>query len=81
MEQRPLYCDSKNYVLQVKEHLDRRWFDWFDDLSLVHDVDGTTLITAHNIDQATLHGILERIRDTGVTLLSVQCIDDIQFQS
>lgn len=68
-------CDSKNYSFRVKGHLDQRWLAWFDDLTLVHEADGTTVITARNVDQATLHGILERIRDTGARLLSVQCMD------
>ena len=58
----------------VKGHLDQRWYQWFDDLTLVHTADGTTIITARNVDQAALHGILQRIRDLGATLLSVQCL-------
>ncbi|MEZ4735074.1 MAG: hypothetical protein R3E79_48885 [Caldilineaceae bacterium] len=68
-------CDSKQYRVRVKGHLDHRWFAWFDDLTLHQEADGTTTIMARNVDQATLHGILERIRDLGATLLAVQCLD------
>ncbi|MCB0110225.1 MAG: hypothetical protein KDE53_30100 [Caldilineaceae bacterium] len=65
-------CDSKTYQIRVKGHLDQRWLAWFDDLNLTLEEDGTTVITASQVDQAKLHGILARLRDTGVILLSVQ---------
>ena len=68
-------CDSKNYEIQVKGHLDQRWLAWFDNLTLRHEEDGTTVILVSNVDQARLHGILTRIRDMGMLLLSVQCIN------
>ena len=59
------------YVLRVSGHLDPHWSAWFAGLSLAHDADGTTTLTGAVADQAELHGILSRIRDLGVTLISV----------
>lgn len=59
------------YVLRVSGHLDPHWSAGFADLALVHDADGTTTLTGPVADQAELHGILTRIRDLGVVLISV----------
>ncbi len=59
------------YVLRVGGHLDPHWSAWFAGLALAHDDDGTTTLTGAVADQAELHGILSRIRDLGVTLISV----------
>ena len=59
------------YVLRVSGHLDPHWSAWFAGLALAHDADGTTTLTGAVADQAELHGILSRIRDLGVTLISV----------
>ena len=63
------------YRLRVDGHLDPRWSAWFDDLTLTHESDGTTSISGAITDQAELHGLLARIRDLGVTLMSVDVID------
>lgn len=63
------------YVLRVSGHLDPHWSAWFGDLTLTHDDDGTTSLRGAVADQAELHGILTKIRDLGVTLLSVAAID------
>jgi len=59
------------YKIRVEGHLDRQWSDWFDDLTITPDVDGTTLITGPVADDAALHGLLKRVRDSGLRLLSV----------
>ncbi|KRE41093.1 hypothetical protein [Knoellia sp. Soil729] len=58
------------YVIRVGGHLDPHWAAAFG-LALAHDPDGTTLLTGVVADQAALHGTLARIRDLGVTLISV----------
>ena len=63
------------YRLRVDGHLDRHWSSWFGDLSVSHDDDGTTTLAGPVADQAQLHGLLTRIRDLGVTLLSVEVVD------
>ena len=59
------------YVLRVSGHLDPHWAPSFGGLALAHDPDGTTTLTGAVADQAELHGILTRIRDLGVTLISL----------
>jgi hypothetical protein len=58
------------YAIRVRGHLDPRWATWFDGLILRLDPDGTTVIEGV-LDQAALHGLLERVRDVGLTLLSI----------
>jgi hypothetical protein len=59
------------YQIRVKSHLGRQWADRFEELSITLEDDGTTLFTGPVVDQAALYGILRRIRDLGVALLSV----------
>ncbi len=59
------------YVVRVSGHLDHHWSSRFAGLTLAHDADGTTTLTGAVADQAALHGILARVRDLGVTLISV----------
>jgi len=63
------------YRLRVAGHLDDHWSHWFGDLTLTHDGDGTTTLTGVVADQAELHGLLAKIRDLGVTLISVTVVD------
>jgi len=60
------------YVIRVKGHLDTFWQEWFDHLSITHQSDGTTLLSGHIHDQAALYGILFKMRDLGLTLLSLE---------
>ena len=63
------------YRLRVDGHLDQRWSAWFDDLTLTPENDGTTSLSGAVADQAELHGLLTKIRDLGITLISVDVID------
>jgi hypothetical protein len=63
------------YQLRVDGHLDEHWSAWFGDLTLVHERDGTTSLSGDVPDQAALHGLLTKVRDLGVTLISVEVID------
>jgi hypothetical protein len=63
------------YQLRVDGHLDDHWSAWFDDLTLTHESDGTTSLSGVVSDQAELHGLLMKVRDLGVTLISVEVID------
>ena len=63
------------YRLRVAGHLDQHWSSWFGDLTLTHEDDGTTCLTGAVTDQAQLHGLLTKIRDLGVTLISVTVVD------
>jgi hypothetical protein len=59
------------YEIRVKGHLDGLWTEWFDGLTLAHDENGVTTLTGPVVDQAALYGLLDRMRDLGLTLLSV----------
>ena len=63
------------YRLRVDGHLGEHWSSWFGDLTLAHEDDGTTCLTGAITDQAELHGLLTKIRDLGVTLISVAVVD------
>jgi hypothetical protein len=63
--------ESARYEIRVQGHLDARWADRFDGLSLSHSSDGTTVIHGLVADQAALHGLLHMLRDLGVPLISV----------
>jgi len=62
------------YEIRLEGQLDQRWSDWFEGFTLTNESDGTTTLTGHVIDQAALHGLLRRVGDLGVTLLSVNTI-------
>jgi len=59
------------YHIRIQGHLGRQWAGRFEELSITLEDDGTTLLTGPVVDQAALHGILRRIRDLGITLLSI----------
>jgi hypothetical protein len=63
------------YRLRVDGRLDQHWSSWFGDLTLTHEDNGTTCLTGAIADQAQLHGLLAKIRDLGVTLISVEVVD------
>jgi len=67
--------DSDRYAIRVDGHLDARWTASLDGAVLRQDVDGSTVIDCPPIDQAALHGLLRRIRDAAVPLISVTRID------
>jgi hypothetical protein len=59
------------YEIRFQGHLDDRWASWFDGLDLEPDPDGTSVLHGRVVDQAALHGVLARLRDLGLPLLSV----------
>jgi hypothetical protein len=63
--------EAGRYEIRLKGHLDGRWAAWFDGLSLSRESDGTTILRGPIPDQAALHGLLQRVRDTGLSLVSV----------
>lgn len=62
---------SGRYEIQVKGHLAARWDAWFDGFTLTRPGDGTTLLTGFVADQAALYGVLLKVADIGVPLISV----------
>ncbi len=59
------------YQIRVRGHLDRQWTDWFEGLTITLEEEGDTLLTGPVIDQAALHGLLKKVRDLGLPLVSV----------
>ena len=66
---------ANGYEIRLQGHLDARWGDWFEGYTLTSEGDGTTTLTGRAIDQAALHGLLRRVADLGVVLISVHPID------
>jgi hypothetical protein len=62
------------YEIRLKGHLDGRWSDWFEGLTITLEEDGNTLLSGPVVDQAALHGLLKRVRDLGITLVSVNFV-------
>jgi hypothetical protein len=63
------------YEIKIKGHLDQQWSEWFAGLKLTHMEGNETLLSGLLHDQAALHGLLERVRDLNLTLISVTCQD------
>ena len=61
----------ERYEIRLRGHLDSRWEAWFDGLCLSIESDGTTIIGGPVVDQAALHGLLQKVRDLGLPLVSV----------
>src|SRR5437870_2897296 len=59
------------YQIRIEGHLGREWADWFEGLTLTLEDNGETLLTGPVVDQAALHGLLRKVRDLGIPLLSV----------
>jgi len=64
------------YEIRVKGHLHQRWSAWLYDFSLRHEADGTTTLTGDLADDAAVYGLLSKLRDMGLTLLSVKVLDE-----
>ena len=63
------------YQIRIKGHLGPQWTGWFEGLTITLEEDGNTLLTGPVIDQAALHGLLKKVRDLGMPLLSVNSIE------
>jgi hypothetical protein len=59
------------YQIRINGHLGREWTDWFEGLTITLEEDGDTLLTGPVVDQAALHGLLKKVRDLGLPLISV----------
>lgn len=68
------YVQRVQYEITVEGHLPERWTAWFDGLDITSD-DGTTLIRGSVADQAALHGLIQRLRDMGIPLISLAPVE------
>jgi hypothetical protein len=59
------------FQIRIKSHLSREWAGWFEGLTITLEEDGDTLLTGPVIDQAALHGLLKKVRDLGLPLVSI----------
>jgi hypothetical protein len=66
------------YEIRVKAHLDPRWSEWFHGLQITNEPNGETLLWGYIPDQAALHGVLARVRDLNLQLISVTGVDSDQ---
>ena len=66
------------YQVRIKGHLGGQWKDWFGGLTITLEGNGETLLTGPVIDQAALHGLLRRVRDLGIPLVSVNRVEPSQ---
>jgi len=66
--------DSGCYEIRFRGHLHARWSEWFDGLAVTDETDGTTLLRG-DVDQAALHGLLRKLADLGLPLLTVSLVE------
>jgi hypothetical protein len=73
--------EPEPYEIRIKGHLDGRWANWFEGLTITLEDNGETLLTGPVTDQAALHGLLRKVRDLGLPLLSVNRIGPSQNET
>ncbi len=71
LSQKPNPSQPVIYQIRIKGYLGPTWTDWFEGLTITLEEDGNTLLTGPVVDQAALHGLLKKMRDLGLPLLSV----------
>ncbi|MCC6145945.1 MAG: hypothetical protein IT308_00100 [Anaerolineaceae bacterium] len=69
------------YQIRIKNHLDNQWTGWFQNMTITLEDDGVTLLTGLVTDQAALHGLLKKVRDLGLQLISVCQVQPNNFYS
>ena len=67
--------NAQYYEIRLKGHLEARWVKWFDGLAITLEENGNTLLSGPVADQAALHGILKKVRDVGIPLVSVRAVE------
>ena len=67
--------EAGRYEIRIEGRLEARWAAWFDGLTLTYGGDGTTVVEGPVVDQAALHGLLQKVRDVGLPLVSVIRLD------
>ena len=79
-ERNPMPCGhgDDRYEIRLQGQLDESWSDWFEGFTLANESDGTTTLTGPVTDQAALHGLLRRVGNLGVTLISVHVVKSRQ---
>jgi hypothetical protein len=75
LDPKPAPSQPMVYQIRLKGHLGSQWTDWFEGLTITLEDNGDTLLTGPVIDQAALHGLLKRVRDLGLPLVSVSPLE------
>ncbi len=81
LDQNPDKSQPMVYQIKIKGHLGRQWTDWFGGLTITLEDNGDTLLTGPVVDQAALFGLLKKVRDLGMPLLSVVCVKPGQAEA
>ena len=63
------------YQIRLRGHLSDQWTNWFEGLTITLEEDGDTLLTGPVVDQAALFGLLRKVRDLGIPLVSINCVE------
>lgn len=74
----PNSCQPPVYQIRIRGHLGARWADWFEGMTITPEEDGNTLLTGPVVDQAALHGLLKKVRDLGMPLVSVNQVPPLE---
>jgi hypothetical protein len=69
--------DIQQYEIRVRGHLGSRWVAWFDGLTLTDEDDGSTTIRGPVVDQSALHGLIHKLRDVGIPLISLRPLPSV----
>lgn len=72
------YDDPRLYEIRIRGHLPDRWSHWFNGLNITLEANGNTLLTGPVVDESALHGLLRKVRDLGLPLLSVNRVNPNQ---
>ena len=75
LEPKPTPSQTVIYQIRIKGHLSREWTDWFEGLTISLEENGDTLLTGPVVDQAALYGLLKKVRDLGMPLVSVSPVE------
>ena len=81
LEPKPTPSQTVIYQIRLKGYLDSQWANWFEGLTITWEQDGNTLLSGPVADQAALHGLLKRVRDLGMPLVSVSQIQPGEIHS
>ena len=72
--------EPKHYIIRIEGHISASWAPWFEGLEIRHEESGETVLSGTLVDQTALHGVLMRIRDLGLPLVSVSRIREAAKQ-
>ena len=74
-------AEDGRYEIRLRVHLETRWAAWFEGMTLSHERDGSTVLSGPVVDQAALHGLLQKVRDIGLPLVSVTYVEPLDPDS